>query len=99
MLTYKLFKANKSILTEKKETQTTVLTRSYLTEFFKNFGFTLNAYSPNLNELSIYISIEGDKAQYEKALNRLISINYKDIREINTVTYGKEMKIFIKDLN
>ena len=87
-------------LNEKKQTQQTVLTRSYLTEFFKNFGFTLNVYAPNLHDqLYIQVTIEGDKANYEKALNRLISLNYRDIREINTVTYGKEMKIYIKDLN
>jgi len=96
ILTYKLFKNNKNKINEK-AVQQTVLTKSYLEDFFKNYGFTLNAYIPMLNELSIKILIAGDKSKYEKMINRLISLHYKNIKEVNTIKKGEEFKIFINE--
>jgi hypothetical protein len=97
---FKVFKENrdKSIL-EKKETKQTVFTKNYLEGFLKDYGYTLNGYSPLLDELCVHVTIDGDKSKYDKMLNRMISLHYKDIKEVNTIKPGKEMKIYIKDPN
>jgi len=93
LLSYKSFKQ----INEKKETKQTVFTKSYLQQFFKNYGYSLNGYSPLLDEMCVHVTIDGDKSKYDKMLNRMISLHYKDIKEVNTIKVGKEMKIFIKD--
>lgn len=100
ILSYKNFKINrdKSLL-EKKETKQTVFTRNYLENFLKDYGYTLSGYSPILDELCVHVTIDGDKSKYDKMLNRMISLHYRDIKEVNTVKAGKEMKIYIKDPN
>ena len=91
--TYEEFKK----INEKKDVIPTVFTRTYLTDFLKKYGFTLNIYRPIMSDMSININMVGDKYKYEKMLNRLISLNYKDIVNINTIKKGLEFKIFLKN--
>jgi hypothetical protein len=100
VISYSKFKEQRDrAILEKKETKQTVFTRNYLESFFKDYGYTLNGYSPLLDELCIHVTIDGDKSKYDKMLNRMISLHYRDIKEVNTIKPGKEMKIFIKDPN
>lgn len=89
----------KNPINEAKEVKQTIFTRNYLETFFKTYGYSLNGYSPNLEEMSIAVSVEGDQSKYDRMLDRMISLHYKDLKEINTIKRGKEMKIFIKDPN
>lgn len=90
------FKINLKLNEETKSNQT-VFTKSYVTGFLKRYGFVINQYSPILKEMSILVKMTGDKTNYEKMLNRLISLHYSDIEEVYTVKPGEELKIFIKN--
>jgi hypothetical protein len=94
LLTYNQF--NLKVLLEKKETQQTEISKEFMSNLLKHYNFNLITYMPLLRDMAIYIKMEGDKSNYDKMLDRLISLHYYNIKEIYTIKSGEEMKIFIK---
>lgn len=74
-----------------------VFTKLYMTDFLKAFKYELKYYKPNLLNMSINIIADGDINRYENMIDRLITLNYKDIKHIKTIKKGKEFEIYIKE--
>lgn len=90
VLKYKIFESRSKKIKENS------ITKSFIINLLKEYKLTMKYYIPTLSDMSIKIIIEGDKSNYDKMLNRLLSIKYKDIINIDTVKYGEIFKIFIK---
>lgn len=81
-------------LNEKKAPQEPVFTKYYIESFLKDYGFKLEKYYTNLEEMYIRVIINGE-GKYSRMLDRFISLNYRKIKNVETIKKNKEFKIYI----